>query len=101
MECAPDASADVVHAAVRALPLPVRLTAVQPLMDPPSDVNATLPVGALPLTVAVNVTLTPAVDGFCELASVVVVAAGAPAFTVCDSALLERSRSTRRLRSPP
>ena len=89
IECAPDANADVVHAAVRALPLPDKLTAVQPLIAPPSDVKATLPVGALPLTVAVNVTLAPEVDGFCELASVVVVATGAPAFTVCDSAVLD------------
>ena len=37
----------------------------------------TLPVGALPVTVAVKVTLTPDVDGFSELANVVVVAAPA------------------------
>jgi hypothetical protein len=37
-------------------------------------VKATAPVGDAPLTVAVNVTLAPATDGFGELASVVVVA---------------------------
>ena len=40
-------------------------------IDVPPSLKFTLPVGALPVTVAVNVTLAPAVDGLSELASVV------------------------------
>jgi len=38
----------------------------------PSTANPTVPVGVLPVTVAVKVTSAPTVDGFSELASVVV-----------------------------
>jgi len=86
IECAPAASVEVVHAAVRLLPLPLKLTAVHPLIDAPSEVNATPPLGALPLTVAVNVTLPPAGDGFCELPRLVVVGAGPLTLTTWDNA---------------
>ena len=81
MLCVATVSADVVHAAMRLLPLPESARALQPLIVAPSLVKATLPVGAVPATVAVNVTLAPDVDGFFELATLVVVAD----FTVCDS----------------
>jgi hypothetical protein len=56
------------------LVLPTSATAPQPAIAVPASVKATAPVGDAPLTVAVNVTLAPATDGFGELASVVVVA---------------------------
>ena len=56
-----------------ALALPVgNATAPQPLIVVPSAVKPTLPVGALPFTVAVKVTLAPTNDGLPEVASVVV-----------------------------
>ncbi len=84
MGCVPTLSVVVAHAAVRLLPLPTRLTALQPVIVEPSLLNETEPVGALPLTVAVNMTLAPATAGLDEVASVVVVAV----LTVCDNALL-------------
>ena len=68
----------MLHAAVVLLPLPARATAPQPLIEFAPSLKLTLPVGLLPATVAVNVTLAPTVDGFFELASVVVVGAGRP-----------------------
>ena len=50
-----------------------RATALQPEIALPPSVNATVPVGAVPLTVAVKVTFAPTVDGLAELASVVLV----------------------------
>ena len=44
-------------------------TAPQPVIVLPPSVNATLPVGAVPVTVAVKVTLVPTTDGLAELAS--------------------------------
>ena len=58
--------------AVLLLPLPVRGTAAQPLRAVPPSVKATLPVGALPVTVAVKVTLLPTTAGLAELAMVAV-----------------------------
>ncbi len=78
----------VEHAAVRVLPLPVNATAEHPVIDVPPSVKLTLPVGATPVTDAVNVTLAPDNDGFAELASVVVVAAGPPELTTWDSVAL-------------
>ena len=75
MLCVPAVSADVEHAAVRALPLPVSAIAEQPASDVAPSLKLTLPVGAIPVTDAVNVTLAPDVDGFSELIKVVVVAA--------------------------
>ena len=62
------------------MPLPASATALHAAIDTPPSVNMTVPVGAVPVTVAVNVTLAPTVDGFSELAIVVVV--GAPADVV-------------------
>ena len=73
----PAVSADVVQVA---LPAPTAC-AVHPEMALPSLVKPTLPV-ALPVIVAVNVTLDPEVDGFGDAASVVLVAA---LLTVCVS----------------
>ena len=52
----PAVRAEVEHAAVRVLPLPVSATAEQPAIDVPPSLKLTLPVGAAPVTVAVNVT---------------------------------------------
>ena len=60
----PVVSALVEQDADRALPLPVRLIALQPASATPLSVNLTEPVGAVPLTVAVNVTIAPVSDGF-------------------------------------
>ena len=62
----------VVQAAVRVLPAPVSVTAPHPEIVAPPSVKVTAPVGALPVTEAVSVTLLPAIAGFGELASVVV-----------------------------
>ena len=85
MLCVATDRLEVEHVAVRVLPLPAaKATAEQPVIDTPPSVKLTVPVGAVAVTVAVNVTLAPDVDGFSELASVVVLAA----FTTCDSVLL-------------
>src|ERR1700686_2193328 len=68
----------VVQAAVRVLPAPVSATAPQPLMVVPPSVKFTLPVGAVPVTDAVKVTLAPPVEGFRELTNAVVVAVPPP-----------------------
>ena len=87
MLCVPTLSAFVLHAAVRVFPAPVSATVPQPEMVVPPSVKFTVPVGALPVTDAVNVTLVPTTDGLEELESVVVESAG---FTTCDTgALLE------------
>jgi hypothetical protein len=68
----PAVSALVVQPAVRVLPLPASATAEQPLIDVPPEVKPTVPVGAMPATVAVKVTEDPAPAGFAELLSVAV-----------------------------
>ena len=84
MPCVPTASVLVVHDAVRALPLPASATAAQPAIVAPLAVNATLPLGEAPFTVAVYCRLAPAFAGLAELASVVVVAVtAAPGPTTC------------------
>jgi len=80
----PGASVNVAQVAVRILPLPPRATAEQPLIEVPPLVKLTAPVGARPLTVAVNVTLAPTIEGFAELARPVVVVA----LTSCEKAVL-------------
>jgi hypothetical protein len=75
----------VEHAAVRALPLPESATAEHPEIEFPPSVKLTVPVGLLPVTVAVNVTLEPTVEGLTELESEVEAVA---LFTTCDSVLL-------------
>ena len=96
----------MLQVALLLLPLPVgSATALQPLSVVPSAVKPTLPVGALPVTVAVNVTLAPTVDGVKEVARPVLLVA---LLTICDSvALVEPAlaRHHRRWRrccgSPP
>src|SRR5208282_6464096 len=76
------------HVTLLLFALPVgSATAAQPLGVVPFAVKPTLPVGALPLTVAVKVTLAPSIDGLTELVSVVVVVASPPRLTVTLSAL--------------
>src|SRR5208282_4750734 len=84
----PAARPAVLQVTFFALAVPVgSATAAQPLRVVPSAVKARLPVGALPVTVAVKVTLPPSVDGLAELARVVVVAVLPPTLTVTLSAL--------------
>src|SRR6266576_1657121 len=82
MPCVPAPRLVVLQVAVFAFAAPpVNATALQPPIEMPSAMKLTLPVGALPLTVAVNVTLAPSVDGLPELVTVVVVAVLAGAET--------------------
>src|SRR6476660_491678 len=90
MLCVPWLKVLVVHAAVRTLPLPVSATALQPTSALPPSVKATLPVGLLPVTVAVKVTPAPTVEGLSELARVVLDGGGPTA------ALPQASTSARR-----
>ena len=77
----------MLQVAVFELAVPVgSATALQPLSVVPSALKATLPVGALPVTVAVKVTFAPTADGLAELARLVVLAVLLP--TTCDSAAL-------------
>lgn len=75
MLCVATLSVLVVHAAVLLLPLPASTTALQPAIEIPPSLKLTLPVGAIPATVAVNVTLPPKVEGFFELTTAVVLVA--------------------------
>src|SRR2546429_1446472 len=78
---APTARLLVLQAAVLLLPEPMSATALHPASGaPPSAAKLTLPVGFVPATVAVNVTLLPTVAGLPELVSVVLV--GDPPATV-------------------
>jgi hypothetical protein len=75
----------VEHVAVRALPLPESATAEHPEIELPPSVKLTVPVGLLPVTVAVKVTPAPTIEGFAELESEVEAVA---LFTICESVLL-------------
>ena len=68
----------VLQVAVLLLPVPESTAAPQPPIGVPPSVKLTLPVGALPVTVAVKVTPAPSVDGLSELESVVVVGGRTP-----------------------
>ncbi len=95
MPCTPAASAAVAHVALRVLPEPVSATDEHPASAVPDSVNATVPVGAAPVTLAVNVTLWPCVEGLAELASVVVVDVTAPpTVTLTVSRLVVASRTS-------
>ena len=83
--CEPALSALVVHVAVRGLLAPVSATALQVPMVVPPSVKRTAPVGALPVTDAVNVTLVPTIVGLAELETVVAEGAG---LMTCDSGAL-------------
>ena len=79
------------HVALRALPKPPPANgcAAQPAIELAPSMKLTVPVGTLPLTVAVNVTVWPTLDGLSELATVVVVGTGPlGALTTCDSVAL-------------
>src|SRR6266568_5166871 len=94
MLCVPVLKALLLQVALRVLPTPLSAAAPQPVSVLPPSVKLTLPVGALPLTVAVKVTLAPTVDGLAELVSVVVVAAvppGAETDKVSALAVAERT----------
>jgi hypothetical protein len=73
MLCVPTARPAALHAPVRVLPVPDRATAPQPAMAVPPSVKLSVPVGAAPVTDALNVTVTPTIDGLIELATLVVV----------------------------
>ena len=77
----------MVHVAFRVLPEPDRLLAEQPLIDVPPSRKSTVPLGAKPVTLAVNVTLAPSAEGLSELVSVVVLLATATSCAM--GALLE------------
>jgi hypothetical protein len=61
------------------------VTAEQPLRFVPLEVKATVPAGASPVTVAVNVTACPPEDGFTLDTRVV---ADTALLTTCDKAVL-------------
>ena len=71
MEWVPALKLLVLQAAVRVFPAPLKATPAQPAIDVPPSVKFTLPVGFVPVTVAVKVTGAPTVAGLAELASVV------------------------------
>lgn len=73
MVCVPPVRLDVVQVAVRVFPVPERVRAEQPLIDEAPSTKLTVPVGALPVTLAVSVMLAPSAAGLSELASAVVV----------------------------
>src|SRR6516165_6008446 len=81
----PAVRAVVAHCAVRLLPLPPTATAEQLAIEAAPSLKFTVPVGALPVTLAVKVTLTPTVAGLTELAAVELLAT---LLTTCDNALL-------------
>ncbi len=79
MLCVPTLRLLVEHTALGVLPPPLSAMALQPAIEDPPSLKSTVPVGAaVPETVAARWTLAPDVDGFNELASVVVVG-GSPA----------------------
>jgi len=75
----------VAQVAVRILPEPVSAATAQPAIEVVPSLKFTVPVGAVPLTVAVKVTLVPAVEGVNELPIPVVLVAP---LTVWESAAL-------------
>jgi hypothetical protein len=79
------ARAAVAHLAVRLLPDPVSATAEQPLIELAPSLKLTVPVGALPLTVAVKVTVAPTAGCASEVTMAVVLLA---LLTVCESGAL-------------
>ena len=87
MLCVPDVRLLVLQRAVLvALALLVSAMAAHLLIVLAPSVNATVPVGALPVTLAAKVTRVPTVDGLTELASLVLLAVLLP--ITCDSGAL-------------
>jgi len=72
----PTAKVLVVHFAVRLFPDPATAIAEQPPIELAPSMKFTVPVGTLPVIVAVKVTLPPVVEGVIEVVSAVVLAAG-------------------------
>ena len=83
MLCAPTARLLVLQVTVRVLPVPTSAAGAQIALPP--SVKLTLPVGLVPVTVAVKVTLLPTVAGVGALPSVVVVGGG---LMTCESGAL-------------
>ena len=81
----PAGSVAVVQVAVRVFPEPESVLAEQPEIDVPPRVKLTVPLGAFPVTLAVNVTLAPDAAGLSELASAVVVLGNT---TTCERLVL-------------
>jgi hypothetical protein len=93
---APTPKLALLHVAVLLFAAPAgSATALQPAIVLPPSVNATAPVGAVPVTVAVKVTPVPTTDGLAELATVVPLLAG---LTTCARVVLAE---TLLLPSPP
>src|SRR5436853_522069 len=88
MLCVPTLRLLVAQVAVRMLPEPVSPTVAQPAIEAAPSLKFTVPVGVVPVTVAVKVTLAPTVDGFGALASVVVVAVPPAVVMLTVSALV-------------
>jgi len=76
---------EVAQEAVRALPEPLTTAAEQPAIDVEPSLKFTVPVGDVPVTVAVNVTLLPTVEGVSDVAIPVLLPVP---LTVCDSVAL-------------
>lgn len=85
----PAASTLVLQVAVRMFPEPFTIEDEQPPIEAEPSLKLTVPVGKVPLTVAVKVTLVPTVEGVNEVAMPVVLPAP---FTVCDNAVLPEGR---------
>src|SRR5450432_1192921 len=93
----PAASVLLMHAAVLMLPEPpVKATLLHSAL--PSAVKLTEPLGAVPLTVAVKVTLTPTLAGLSELTSVVVVGDDVPVLLPARSQV---ARPSERVKAMP
>jgi len=73
--CVPAASTLVAHFAVRVLPDPVSAIAEQALIEITPSLKFTVPVGDTPLTVAVKVTIVPAVEGDNDVTTLVALVA--------------------------
>src|ERR1700694_6062669 len=94
MPCVPAARRAVLQVVLLLLAVPAgSAIAPQPVSVTLSAVKATLPVGALPVTVAVKVTFTPTFEGLEELVSVVVVAVPPEVVTLTVSALAVAERT--------
>src|SRR2546427_428246 len=88
MEWLPSAKLEVMQAAVRILPLPLSAALAHPAIVVPESAKLTVPVGAVPLTVAVNVMLAPTAEGLGVLASAVVVLVWVPSVDTCTVSAL-------------
>ncbi len=87
MLCVPWVRLLVLHVTIFEFAAPAAsASAPQPTIVVPSAVKATVPVGAVPTTVAVKVTLVPTNDGLPELDNVVLLAV--LLLTTCDSVAL-------------